>query len=182
LLLLLKGRDFACEEQKIILYDFALFVIFLIMWCEEDELALAAATFIVMSGKKRIKRKYWTRPSLLERDEHGVPRLLESLQKDDILSGHIKDGHVKNFIRISSADLEWLLSKTGPLIQKNDTNCRKAISPLERLLITLRFLATGDSYASLMYLFRISKQSISVIVPEVCDAIVSVLQDHIQVN
>lgn len=83
---------------------------------------------------------------------------------------------------MSSTDLEWLLCKISPLIQKEDTNYRAAISPLERLLLTLRFLATGDSYTSLMYLFRISKQAISLIVPEVCDAIISVLQDQIKVN
>lgn len=83
---------------------------------------------------------------------------------------------------MSSTDLEWLLCKISSLIQKEDTNYRAAISPLERLLLTLRFLATGDSYTSLMYLFRISKQAISLIVPEVCDAIISVLQDQIKVN
>nr|CAI5858980.1 unnamed protein product [Callosobruchus analis] len=50
-----------------------------------------------------------------------------------------------------------------------------------RLAITLRFLATGDSYKSLMYLFQVSYLTISLIVPEVCEAISSVLKDYIKV-
>lgn len=52
----------------------------------------------------------------------------------------------------------------------------------ERLAITLRFLATGDSFHSLMYLFKVSKQVISNIVPEVCDALVESLQEYIKVS
>lgn len=108
---------------------------------------------------------------------------MSSLKKDDLISEcRMDNGNIKNFCRMSSPDLEWLLCKVSPLIQKEDTNYRAAISPLERLLLTLRFLATGDSYTSLMYLFRISKQAISVIVPEVCDAIILVLQDQIKVS
>ncbi|CAK1592268.1 unnamed protein product [Parnassius mnemosyne] len=58
---------------------------------------------------------------------------------------------------------------------------RKAISVEERLSITWRFLASGDSYTILQYLFRVSKQSISVIVPETCQAIVEALKDYIKI-
>jgi len=51
----------------------------------------------------------------------------------------------------------------------------------ERLAITLRFLATGDSYASLQYLFKVSKQTISEIIPEICIALVDKLKHYIQV-
>uniref|UniRef100_A0A182N9Y5 DDE Tnp4 domain-containing protein n=1 Tax=Anopheles dirus TaxID=7168 RepID=A0A182N9Y5_9DIPT len=56
---------------------------------------------------------------------------------------------------------------------------RESISALQRLCIALRFLATGDSYASLSIVFRVSVASISTIVPEVCDAIIDVLKDYI---
>jgi hypothetical protein len=49
----------------------------------------------------------------------------------------------------------------------------------ERLAITLRFLATGDTYATLQYLFRVSKRGISNIIPEVCMALVE-LKQYIQ--
>lgn len=47
----------------------------------------------------------------------------------------------------------------------------KRIMPAERLTLTLRYLATGESYSSLSFQFRISKRAISYIVQEVCSAI-----------
>ena len=44
----------------------------------------------------------------------------------------------------------------------------KPISPTERFTHTLRFLATGESFLSLSFQFRISKSTISYIVQEVC--------------
>jgi hypothetical protein len=65
-------------------------------------------------------------------------------------------------------------------ISKKDTAFKKAISVQERLALTLHFLASGDSYVSLQYLFQISKQAISCIVLEVCEALVEKLKDYIQ--
>lgn len=60
---------------------------------------------------------------------------------------------------------------------------RIAISAEERLAITLKFLATGDSYGTLSELFRISRPSIVEIVPEVCQAIFDALkEDYLQVS
>lgn len=91
-------------------------------------------------------------------------------------------GKFANFCRMSAEDFEVILNKIGPTIMKKDTNMRKAIPIQERLAVTLRFLATGDSFTSLSYLFKISHQLISRIVPQVCEAIVNALKDQIQVS
>lgn len=87
-----------------------------------------------------------------------------------------------NFCRMSAEDFQFLLNKIGPKIIREDTNLREAIPAQERLAVTLRFLATGDSFRSLGYLFKISHQAISCIVPEVCSAIADALKDEIKVR
>lgn len=80
------------------------------------------------------------------------------------------------------ADFNNLLDLVTPSIKKQDTKFRESISPDERLTVTLRFLATGDSYMSLQYLLRIPQPTISAIVPEVCEAIFKVLKnDYLKV-
>nr|CAI5865355.1 unnamed protein product [Callosobruchus analis] len=69
----------------------------------------------------------------------------------------------------------------GPIIRKINTNMREAIPEKVRLAICLRYLASGDSYRSLMYTFKISDSTISLIVPEVCNALNEVLKGYIKV-
>nr|CAI5844994.1 unnamed protein product [Callosobruchus analis] len=47
-------------------------------------------------------------------------------------------------------DFELLLNKIGPQIQKKDTHLRLSIPAKEILAVTLRYLASGDSYQSLV--------------------------------
>lgn len=55
---------------------------------------------------------------------------------------------------------------------------REPVSPEEKLAITLRFLATGESYESLMYQFRVHKSTISKFIPTVCHAIFNKFKDR----
>jgi hypothetical protein len=61
---------------------------------------------------------------------------------------------------MSPSKFEFLIHLFGEKTSKKDTAFRKAISVQERLALTLRFLASGDSYVSLHYLCKISKQAI----------------------
>ena len=83
---------------------------------------------------------------------------------------------------MSAADFEFLLQKIGPFIHKQDTSMRKAIPIEQRLAVTLRFLASGDSFVSLEYTFKISNQLIGKIVYDVCSAINHVLKDEVKVR
>lgn len=91
-------------------------------------------------------------------------------------------GEFNNFVRMSFGDFEYLIQKVSPKIEKRDTDFREAIPVKIRLAITLRFLSTGDSYRSLHYLFKISSQSISNIIAEVCLALNEVLKHLVKVN
>ena len=59
---------------------------------------------------------------------------------------------------MSPERLEHLFGLNGPLIQKKDTNLRKATPAAKRLMLTMRSLASGDSQVSLSYLFRNGKE------------------------
>lgn len=64
-------------------------------------------------------------------------------------------------------------------IKKRNTWYRKCTDPGLRLAITLRYLATGDSYHTLMYDFRVAQNTICGIVREVCEAIVYVYSEDV---
>jgi len=102
----------------------------------------------------------------------------------DMLLDFIKEpsGKFQNFCRMSAADFEYLLNKISPQIAKIDTNMRNCIPVKERFAVALRFLATGDSYISLSFLFKFSVQTVSKCIDEVCSALIQELQEEIKVN
>ena len=77
---------------------------------------------------------------------------------------------------MSPERFEHLLSVVGPVLTKKSCRSRQTISAAERLMVTLRFLATGDSQQSQSFLFRIGRATVSHIVRETCAAIWTALQ------
>lgn len=121
------------------------------------QLQLAAASYIfihrqILKKQKRKSPRWWVLKLYQSRKIYSGSSLLADLKFQHI------SGLYKNFTRMHPTDFEFLLNSIGP------------------------FLATGDSYVSMQYLFKISKQSISRIVPEVCDALTNTLKNYIQVS
>ncbi|XP_049808975.1 uncharacterized protein LOC126252150 [Schistocerca nitens] len=141
----------------------------------EETIMICGAALLMLEGlhkqNERRPRRWW-RKTFYRRT--GGNNLLRELSMED-------GSGFPNFTRISPTDFEYLANMISPFVSKKDTNFRKAISVNQRLAVTLRFLATGDSFQSLAYLFRISKQAISKIVPEVCGALVEVLKDYVKI-
>ncbi|KAK2548005.1 hypothetical protein P5673_031888 [Acropora cervicornis] len=80
----------------------------------------------------------------------------------------------KEIMRMSPDQFKEILNATEPDICKQSTKMGgEPIVPVERRALTLRFLATGKSFRSLHFQFRISRPAISYIVTEVlvCEAI-----------
>ncbi|XP_072006661.1 uncharacterized protein [Engystomops pustulosus] len=81
-----------------------------------------------------------------------------------------------SYTRLSVEQFDYLLELCRAKLTRQDTVMRQAIAPEERLLITLRFLATGESYSSLHYLFLVGRSTICKIVKETSVALWDILQ------
>lgn len=140
----------------------------------------AAIIVLILSKRKKKnvrKRRIWVRNWIMRREiEQTVQKLVLDLRNEET------DDEFRKFFRMSPQQFDILHEKVAPIITKKDTNFRKAISSEIRLTITLRYLASGDSYRSLMLLFRVPHNTISRIVSETCQAIHSVLVGYLKVR
>ena len=79
----------------------------------------------------------------------------------------------REMMRMTYDDFTEILRVIEPDITPQQVNGgHKVIRAAERLTLAIRFLATGETYRSLSFQFRISKSAISYIVNEVCQAII----------
>lgn len=156
---------------------------------DDDDVLAASAGIIVLhsllQNREFRPRRFWVRPSLQAKKRYSATDLMKDLILDDVDLADVErrsGAGFKNFFRMSTTAFETLLNLIAPKISKSDTRMRKCIPAHEKLAFTLRFLATGDSYHSLQYTFKISKQVMSQDIPKVCDAIVEALQEYIKVR
>lgn len=124
--------------------------------------------------RRRYRRKrWWVRPWIQRRPLFGqYEQLMEELKNEDVQS-------FINFTRFDPDTFRELVLRLGPRIAKNTTFYRQPLSEGLKLAIVLRHFATGDSYKSLMYGFRVSKTAIVHMVPDVCDAIIDEFGDEV---
>ena len=73
---------------------------------------------------------------------------------DELNLEYLQRMRLKNFFRMKSGDYEIRLNLVAPIIKKKDTSFRRGILVHEHLAVTLRFLATGNSYQSLSEPYR----------------------------
>ena len=67
--------------------------------------------------------------------------------------------------------MTYLLSLVGPAITHQHTNFRTPTSPGERLAVTLRFLATGDSMQTVAFSYRLGHSTVCAMIKDTCDAL-----------
>ena len=88
-------------------------------------------------------------------------------------------GDFVGYLRMEPAMFHELVQRLTPRLTKQTTNYRKPLCPGIKIAITLRFLATGNSYRSLAFSFRVANCTISIFVREVCDAIIEEFGDEV---
>ena len=121
--------------------------------------------------RRKRKRKIWTKPWLLKRNELGFyNNLLAEFRLED-------EDWYKNYLRMSANDFDELLSLVNDDLVKQNTHLRDSIPAAIKLALTIRYLATGISFTELQYQYRVHKSTISIFVPKVCEAIYQNLRE-----
>ena len=77
---------------------------------------------------------------------------------------------------MTKAKYAELCDRILPMIHTSDSRFREVISNEEKLVVALRYLATGNNYTCLAIQFRMSIALISLVVDEVCELLWAVLQ------
>ena len=114
--------------------------------------------------KLKYRKRFWVRPINRKRKQQGeYANLIREMQLGD------HESFFKYF-RMSPAVFESLFHLVAPLIIKSDPN-RESIQPAERLAVTLRYLATGDSHQTIAFNYRLGHSTVNKIIPDTCDAI-----------
>ena len=116
--------------------------------------------------KQRKRRVCWVKSWIGRRRQFGLyDQLMVELRNEDQRA-------FKNFLRMPPEMYDELLERVGPRIAKRHTSCRAPLEPGLKLALTLRHLASGSSYMSMRYGWRVPHNTQSLIVREVCQAIV----------
>ena len=71
----------------------------------------------------------------------------------------------------------YICDQLKPVIARQDTQLRRAISVQQRVAMTMWCLATPSEYWMIAHLFGVARSTVCTIVQETCCAIVSVLMD-----
>ena len=107
----------------------------------DEEMLLITAACLALEEqrekKERRRRKWWVRPWIARRERFGAYHALMAEMKRDDRQSYI------NVVRMDPQHFQQLLTAVTPFIKKQDTLMRGSISPGERLVVTLRFLASG---------------------------------------
>ena len=79
---------------------------------------------------------------------------------------------------MSPERMENLLTMLGPFLVKKNCRSREPTSPAQRLVITLRYLATGYSRQSQSYNFRVGKSTVCNIIRDTCKGLLLALNER----
>ena len=121
----------------------------------------------------RRRRRHWVRPWIGRRQQFGLyDQLMVELRNED-------QAAFTNFLRMPPDMYDELLTRIGPRITKLHTWFRKPLEPGLKLALTLRHLASGNKYASMKFAWRVPHNTMSVVVREVCQAIIDEYMDEV---
>jgi hypothetical protein len=122
--------------------------------------------------RRRVVRNIWVRDWIGRRPELGLyDRLMVELRNEDTKA-------FQNFMRMPPAMYDEIVQRLTPALTKETTNWRAPLAPGLKVAITLRHLASGSKYREMQYGWRVPHNTISLVVREVCEAIIMEYSDE----
>jgi hypothetical protein len=123
--------------------------------------------------RRRRDRVVWVRQWIMRRPEHGLyDKLMVELRNEDPRA-------FQHFMRMSPDMFDEVVQRLTPRLTKADTNYRASLEPGLKVAITLRHLASGNTYRNMQYAWRVPHNTISVVVREVVRAIIEEYTDEL---
>ncbi|GFS03052.1 hypothetical protein ElyMa_006460300 [Elysia marginata] len=118
------------------------------------DVSVAIALVIALdSDELPLKRGKWSKDWFLKRETYGQYKLLKELRCNE-------PEDFRYFLGMDSQSFDELLGLDYPFKRKKDTVMRQSMPPSERMSITLRYLASGNSFEDLKFLTATSPQAI----------------------
>ena len=130
-------------------------------------------TLLILRRRKSVKKRkhlFWVRELFKNRVKQGA---FSTLVQEMMLFDR---EFFYRYLRMSPDRLEHLLSLIGSSLTKKYCPSRESICPSQRLTITIRYLATGESQQTQSFYFRVGRASVCNIIEETCCAIWEVLK------
>ena len=85
----------------------------------------------------------------------------------------------KNVLRMPPEMFDELLTIMGPRITKHNANYKETLDPGLKLALILRHLASGTNNHSMSFEWRVPHNTISLLIPKVCQAIIDEYKDEV---
>ncbi|XP_069616266.1 uncharacterized protein [Ranitomeya imitator] len=121
--------------------------------------------------RRRRRRRFWRHPIIELRERRGAYHTLYG-------ELNATPEKFQEYTRMSQDLFRDLLARVQGTIWRQDTQLRTAIPLEERLLVTLRLLATGESLSSFHFQYRLGISTLSGIVADTCLVLWNVLRDE----
>ena len=109
--------------------------------CDQRRKIATAVFILVMLRRRRSRRRArnaWVKSWVGRREKLGAyHNLVQELAEED-------PEMYRRYLRVEESTMEMILNAIADDIWREDSHMRRAISPKQRLAITMRFLATGS--------------------------------------
>jgi hypothetical protein len=85
----------------------------------------------------------------------------------------------QKFMRMPPAMFDEIVQRLTPALTKETTNLRAPLDPGLKVALTLRHLASGAKYREMQYGWKVPHNTISLVLREVCAAIIEEFRDEL---